>query len=203
MEANVIIYLFVALTATTIGAVPMGLVNLSVLDSALKNDMRCAIQIAHGASVVEVFFALASLLVGTELSPFFEGNPVVRYFVFAVLLVSGLFFWFKTNKGKMRKETQKSFGFLEGVLLNILSIQVLLFWLLAATVLSAKQWLPTTFPEVLLFLTGVWLAKMSVLKGYAFLAKKLASHSGKFLANSNRIIGAVLLVVSIIQFIKI
>ncbi len=203
MEPNLIIYLIVALAATTIGAVPLGLVNLSVLDSALKNDTRGASQIAHGASVVEVFFALASLLVGTKLSPFFEGNPVVRYFVFAVLLISGLFFWFKTNKEKIRKEAQKSFGFLKGVLLNIVSIQVLLFWLLAATVLSAKQWLPTTFPEVLLFLSGVWLAKMGVLKGYAFLAKKVASHAEKFSANTNRIISIVLLAVSIIQFIKI
>ncbi|GET24409.1 LysE family transporter [Prolixibacter sp. NT017] len=203
MISQYILFLLFGALATTIGAVPLGLVNLSVLDLALKNDTRSAIQIAQGASVVEVFFALASLLAGAKLSPFFEGNPVVRYFVFAVLLVSGLFFWFKTNKEKIRKETQKSFGFMKGVLLNIVSIQVLLFWLLAATVLSAKQWLPATFPEVLLFLSGVWLAKMGVLKGYAFLATKVAIHAEKFSANTNRIIGIVLIMVSIIQLIKI
>jgi len=203
MEPNLLIYLIVALATTTVGAVPLGLVNLSVLDSALKNDKRGATQIAYGASVVEVFFALTSLLAGAKLSPFFEGNPVVRYFVFAVLLVSGLFFWFKTNKRTTRKQPGKSFGFLKGVLLNIVSIQVLLFWLLAATVLSAKQWLPGTFQEVLLFLSGVWLAKMGVLKGYAFLAKIVATHAEKFSANTNRIIGIVLLVVAIVQFIKI
>ncbi|MBW6537845.1 MAG: LysE family translocator [Mariniphaga sp.] len=203
MEPNLFLYLFIAMAATAIGAVPLGLVNLSVLDLALKNDTRSATQIAHGASVVEVFFALASLLAGAKLTPFFEGNPVVRYFVFAVLLVAGLFFWFKTNKEKIRKEAQKSYGFLKGALLNIVSIQVLLFWLLAATVLSAKQWLPTTFPEVLLFLSGVWLAKIGVLKGYAFLAKKVATHADKFSANTNRIIGVVLLAVAIVQLIKI
>jgi hypothetical protein len=80
---------------------------------------------------------------------------------------------------------------------------VLLFWLLAATVLSAKQWLPTELAEVLLFLAGVWLAKMGVLKGYAFLAKIVATHAEKFSANTNRIISIVLLAVSIIQFVKI
>jgi threonine/homoserine/homoserine lactone efflux protein len=203
MEPNLLIYLIIALAATTVGAVPLGLVNLSVLDSALKNDSKGATQIAHGASVVEVFFTLASVLMGAKLSLFFEGNPVVRYFVFAVLLVSGVFFWFKTNKEKIRTETQKSFGFLKGVLLNIVSVQVLLFWLLAATVLSAKQWLPTELAEVLLFLAGVWLAKMGVLKGYAFLAKIVATHAEKFSANTNRIISIVLLAVSIIQFVKI
>ena len=203
MDPNLLIYLIVALAATTVGAVPLGLVNLSVMDATLKNDTQGATQIAHGASVIEVFFALASLLAGAKLSPFFESNPVVRYFVFGVLLVSGLFFWFKTNKEKIREGTQKSFSFLKGVLLNIVSIQVLLFWLLAATVLSAKQLLPVTFSEVLFFLSGVWLAKMGVLKGYAFLAKKVATHAEKFSANTNRIIGVVLLVVAIVQFIKI
>jgi len=203
MEPNLFIYLIIALAATTIAAVPLGLVNLSVVDTALKNDSRGATQIAYGASVVEVFFALASVLAGAKLLPILEGNSKVRYFVFAVLLISSLFFWFKPNKVKIRKETQKSLGFLKGAFLNIVSLQVLLFWLLAATVLSAKQWLPTTLPEIFLFLTGVLLAKISVLKGYAFLAKKVASHAEKISANTNRIISIVLLIVAIVQFVKI
>ncbi|MBN2261393.1 MAG: hypothetical protein JW735_00655, partial [Prolixibacteraceae bacterium] len=122
--------------------------------------------------------------------------------VFAVLLVSGLLFWFKKNKEKTLKEHRKSLGFLKGALLNIVSIQVLLFWFLATTVLSTKQWLPNSFPEVLFFLTGVWLAKMAVLKGYAFLATKVATHAEKFSANTNRIIGIVLIGVAIVQFVK-
>ncbi|MGC9355077.1 MAG: LysE family transporter [Mariniphaga sp.] len=203
MEPNFFIYLLIALAATIIGAVPLGLVNLSVVDTVLKNDSRGAMQIAHGASVVEVLFALSSLLVGAWLSQFFEGNPVVRYFVFAVLLISGLFFWFKTNKEKTRKEHGKSLGFLKGALLNIVSIQVLLFWLLVATVLSAKQLLPSALPGILFFLAGVWLAKMAVLKGYAFLAQKVVSRAHKISANINQIIGVLLMLVAIIQLIKI
>lgn len=203
MEPNLLTYLLIALAATIIGAVPLGLVNLSVMDAALKNDTRGATQIAHGASVVEVFFALSSLLAGAKLSPLFEGNPVVRYFVFAVLLISGLFYWFKKNKEKPLKEPVKSYGFLKGALLNIVSIQVLLFWLIVATVLSAKQLLPSSLPEVLFFLTGVWLTKMAVLKVYAFVVQKVANHAQKISDNVNRIIGVILLVVAFVQFIKI
>lgn len=202
MSDSIFLFLFISMAATVIGAIPLGLVNLSVMDAALKNDSRGAVQIAHGASLVEIFFALVALLAGAKLSPVLEGNQVVHYFVFAVLLVSGLLFWFKKNKEKIRTETQKSFGFLKGVLLNIVSIQVLLFWLLAATVLSSKQGLPGTFPEVLFFLSGVWLAKMAVLKSYAFLATKVATHAEKFSANTNRIIGIVLIGVAIVQFVK-
>jgi len=94
-------------------------------------------------------------------------------------------------------------GFLKGALLNIVSIQVLLFWLLTATILSDKQLLPSALPGILFFLAGVWLAKMAVLKGYAFLAQKVAAHAKIFSANTNRIIGVVLLAVAIVQLIKI
>lgn len=202
MSDSIFLFLFISMAATVIGAVPLGLVNLSVMDAALKNNSRGAVQIAHGASLVEILFALVALLAGAKLSPLFEGNQVVHYFIFAVLLISGLFFWFKTNKDKTMKEHGSSLGLLKGVLLNIVSIQVLLFWFLAATILSTKQWLPNSFPEVLFFLTGVWLAKMGVLKGYAFLATKVATHAEKFSANTNRIIGIVLIGVAIVQFVK-
>ena len=202
MNDTGVIYFFIALAAATIGAVPLGLVNLSVVDTALKNGSQKATGIAHGASVVEVIFALSSLVAGAWLSEFFKGNPMVRYFVFAVLMGSGLFFWLKKNKGQLKKEQGKSIGFLKGALLNIVSIQVLLSWFLAATVLSAKQLLPSSLPEILFFLSGVWLAKIAILKIYAFLALRVVSRAHKISSNINRIIGIVLTAVAVIQLLK-
>jgi L-lysine exporter family protein LysE/ArgO len=200
-ETGLIIFL-TAVTATFIGAVPLGLVNLSVIERSMKNDIRRANQIAYGASVVEILFALIALLIGTKLSPIFEGNTVVRYFVFGVLLVTGLFYLFKKNKGKYQKEQRNSPGFLKGVILNLISIQVFLYWLVVSTVLSAKHLLPISIPEFLLFLTGVGLAKTGVLKGYAFVAQKVANRVQIISDHVNRIIGVVLLAVAVIQFIK-
>jgi uncharacterized protein YjeT (DUF2065 family) len=55
----------------------------------------------------------------------------------------------------------------------------------------------------LLFLAGVWLAKMGVLKGYSWLAQKVATQAEKISANTNRIIGILLMLVAVIQFINI
>lgn len=203
MELHAFIYLIIALAATTIGAVPLGLVNLSVVNAAVKNDSQGALQIAHGASVVEIIFALIALLAGNKLAPVLQENWVIRYFVFAVLLGSGLFFWFKKNQVKTTSPNRKSTGFIKGILLNLVSVQVLLFWLLAATVLSAKQLIPSAFSEMLFFIVGVWLAKMGVLKGYATLAQKVAGHAQKISGNINQIIAIVLMAVAIVQFMKI
>jgi len=63
------------------------------------------------ASVVEVFFALSSLIAGTKLAPVFKGNPVVRYFVFAVLLVSGFFFGSKRIRKQHGKKPENHWVF--------------------------------------------------------------------------------------------
>ena len=198
-----LIYFFIAVAATIIGAVPFGLVNLSVVNAAVKNDSQSAIQIAHGASVVEIIFALIALLAGNKLSPVLQGNLVIRYFIFAVLLGSGLYFWFKNNQLKTTSDNRKSTGFIKGILLNLVSAQVLLFWLLTATVLSAKQLIPLAFSDMFFFVAGVWLTKMAVLRAYAFLAKKVVHHAQKISANINQIIAIVLMAVAIVQFIKI
>ncbi len=202
MEKYSFTYFFIGAFACTIGAIPFGLVNLSVVESTLKTNTRRAMNIAHGASLVEVLFALASILAGAWLSHYLSGSIHLKYIVFAVLLFFGIWFWFKKNTA-IKSNKDSSMGFFKGILLNLLSVQVLLFWLFTVTILSAKQLLPSTLIQILLFISGVWLAKMSVLKLYAFLAVKVVSRATTLSSNINRIIGAVLVSVSILQLIKI
>jgi hypothetical protein len=96
-----------------------------------------------------------------------------------------------------------SFGFLKGVFLNLISIQVLLFWLIAVSYLSVRDLFPTTFSQGLLFVIGVWLGKLAVLRVYAVLGKKVAAHSQILSKNINRIIGSVLMLVALIQLMKL
>ena len=203
MEIYSVSYFFIGAFACTIGAIPFGLVNLSVVEATLKINASRAMNIAHGASVVEVLFALVSLLAGVWLSRYLSGSIITKFIVFTVLLFFGIWFWFKKNNIAIKSNKESSMGFFKGILLNLLSVQVLLFWLFTFAVLSAKHLLPSTLIQILLFISGVWLAKMIVLRLYAFLAVKVVSRATALSSNINRIIGAVLVSVSFIQLIKI
>ena len=203
MEIYLFIYLFIGAFACTIGAIPFGLVNLSVVESTLKKNTRRAMNIAQGASLVEVLFALASLLAGAWLSRYLNGSILTKFMVFTVLLFFGIWFWFKKNNSAIKSNKESSMGFFKGILLNLLSVQVLLFWLFTFAVLSAKHLLPSTLIQILLFISGVWLAKMIVLRLYAFLAVKVVSRATALSSNINRVIGVILATVSILQLIKI
>lgn len=203
MVVNSLIYLFIGALICTIGAVPFGLVNLSVMDVAVNQNIRKSMSIARGAAIVEILFALIALLAGTVLSGYFNDNILVKYIVLAVLIVSGIFFWFKQNNLTSKGDLESSNGFLKGAVLNLMSIQVLLFWLFAITFLSVRNLFPSTLIQFLLFISGVWIGKMALLRAYAILGKKVAEKSQLVSQNMNRIIGFILILVASIQLIKL
>lgn len=202
MISHSILFLLIGALATIIGALPFGLVNLSVADVAIKVNVRKSMTIAFGASIIEILFALMALLAGSLLSNLIEANYIVKFSVLAVLLFSGVFFWFKKNKVEISDNKSNSKGFLKGALLNLISIQVLLFWMLAIAFLSVKNLVPTSLLQMGLFIIGVWLAKVAVLWGYAILARKVAKKSTVLSANINRIIGSLLILAAFFQFMK-
>ena len=196
-------YFLIGAAACAIGAVPFGLVNLSVVDVAINTNIRKSMPVAFGAAVVEILFALTALLAGTLFGNILGGNNWIKFGVLAVLLAAGIYFWFKKNGTKSKESNGNPNGFFKGALLNLISVQVLLFWMVAITFLSVRDLIPASLLQFILFIVGVWLAKMTVLRSYAILGSKVVEKSQIISQNINRIIGVILVLVAVIQLIKI
>lgn len=188
--------------AAIIGALPFGLVNLTVLNVTFERGNRAAIKIAHGAAIVEVLFGLTALFAGGLLARFIEGNVIIGYFTAAVLIAGGIFFVLKKQQNNDPAATRTS-GFVKGMLLNLVSIQVFLFWILAIAFLSSRELLQYDIFSVGLFVSGIWLGKMAVLWMYMNLSNRILSRSRIISRNINTIIGMVLIGMAFIRFLKI
>ena len=86
--------------------------------------------------------------------------------------------------------------------MNLVSIQVFLFWIIAVAFLSSRQLIKFDPASILVFIAGIWFGKMMVLWLYISLSKKLLSGSRIISTNINRIIGFVLFGMALVQFIK-
>lgn len=199
MEAlSIILY---ALLITIIGALPFGLVNLSVLDTSYRTGPASAMKLSHGAALIEVAFGLTALTAGGLIAHLIRNSLWLYYLVLAVPAVIGIVFLLK-GRYKQAERRLKNRGFLKGVLLNLASIQVLLYWLLAMTYLHALLDVEFNVFTIVLFALGIWLGKMGVLWLYAVFSKKIFERMGFLSRNINRIIGGVLLFTVVIQLIK-
>ena len=184
-----------------IGALPFGLVNLMVLDTAYNKGNRYAMNIAHGAAWIEVLYGLTAILVGKTINQFANENQFLNYLFLLLPGVVGLIFLIKKDTKNFTTKT-KTTGFLKGILLNIISIQVLLYWIIVITFLSSHQLLIQKHIDILMFLLGIWIGKMTVLWFYTIMSRKIFSSWHFLSSNINRVIGSILLLTVLIQLLK-
>ncbi len=198
---NPFIVIATAFIITIIGALPFGLVNLTVLDISFHRNKIAALKVAHGAAWIEVLFGLTALIAGSLIGQFTRNHQVVQTLVLIIPALVGLAFLLKKNRCEA-KTTEKDSGFLKGMLLNLISIQVLLYWLFAMTFFNTR-WEPEfNILFIVLFALGIWIGKMGVLWVYALLSQKIFTRFGFLSKNINRVIGVVLIITVFIQFLK-
>ena len=201
MLIDYLIILLLGMGAAIVEALPFGLVNLTVLNVTFEKGNGAAIKIAHGAALVEVVFGITALFAGGMLASHIEGNIIVSYITAGVLIIGGVFFVLKKQRISDQRETSFS-GFLKGMLLNLVSIQVFLFWILAITFLSSRELLQYDLLSILFFVSGIWLGKMAVLWIYINLSNRILSRSRIISKNINTIIGIMLIALAFVQFLK-
>lgn len=203
MIESSVIYLFLGAATCVIGAVPLGLVNLSVVQVSASTNIQKSMPLAFGAALVEILFALFALFAGSLFKDVLTQSIGVKVIIMVVFLLAGIYFLYKKEVKVYQNLKRNSSGFFVGVLLNLFSIQVLLFWVLTITFLSVRNFLPTSVGQIILFISGIWIAKLSVLRIYALLAKRVLAKSEIVSQNINRIIGVMLIVIALLQLLKI
>lgn len=196
------ILLFVGVLVTVIGALPFGLVNLSVVDISLKQSRKLAMQIAHGAALVEVLYGVVAILAGAIISEFIQKNLFLNYSLIGILVIGSIVFILR-KKEKNTKRFSVFSSFLKGVFLNLISFQVFLYWSIATAFLYARNILDTRFLSIMIFAVGIWLGKILVLWIYAFLSTRIISKSVIISKHLNRIIGGILMIIAVYQFFSL
>jgi L-lysine exporter family protein LysE/ArgO len=191
MPPEVFLFLLMGFMASIIGAVPFGLVNLSVLQTAISKGVKATMPISYGASVVEIIYGILGIFAGSLLFTYIERNPWFNAFTALILLVVGLLFLFRRSQFQFNNNNTFG-GFLYGVLLNLLSIQVLAYWIIAVSIIASIYQQIFHPIAIIFFLVGIFSGKMSVLIAYATLGKKIASRSEAVSRNINLVIGVLL-----------
>ena len=196
-----LIVFIIALVITSIGALPFGLVNLSVLDTAYRSGTARAMHLSYGAAVIEVVYGITALTAGGLFAHFLGNYPVFNLVILAIPALVGLAFLLK-NRYQERNIRLINNGFIRGIFLNLLSIQVLIYWLFAMTYLHALSDIKYNGFSIVTYILGILTGKLGILWLYALLSKKIYKRTGFLARNINLIIGVVLLFTSFFQIVR-
>jgi L-lysine exporter family protein LysE/ArgO len=199
---EIILHFSLGFIAAIIGAAPFGLVNLSVVESTLKRGERAAFLVSAGATLIEIVYVLLAIFLGSRLGGYIENNQWIEFFILLVLLTAGLSFFRRKDSGTDKKVFILP-AFVKGMFLNILSVQVLLYWFVAVAFLQANNQIVFTRECIIAFTLAVVPGKMLTLLLYRLLANKIKSKSTVIARKINYIIGIIMIGLATVQLVKI
>ena len=204
---NPIVYFGIGALATFIGAIPLGTVNLSVINTTLKQDARNAMKIALAAGVAEILLTFFALHCSTAFTKFIDMHQWIQVSIAFILVAAGGFLFFKKQKPAettAKKRFSSKFG--TGFFLGLLNPPVVIYWILAisyidmnATSLNMHSPLATLF----VFFVGVYAGKVFTLYLYSKLSNVIKHRAQHIAQQINKIIGILLLVIGVIQLTKV
>lgn len=204
---NLIYCLILGFLTAILGALPLGTTNVAVINTTLKETIQSALKIVYPAAIAEVILVLIALYANATLLAFIDHNIWVQYSIVVILLVLGAYLFFKKNKEMPHtKRKLKISKPLLGFILGMVNPAVLMYWLVAITFLNKKIMhldLSINDTLLLLFLIGVFFGKVVTLYGFGKFSHHLSLKTHHISTKVNQIIGVLLAIVSIVQFIKI
>ncbi len=211
---NFILYFFTGLLVAIIGALPLGTVNVAVINTTIKENISSALKIVFPAAIGELVLIFFAICYYKSIQGFITKNSWLEYIIVLVLFVLGLVLIFgkknciKDENGECivtKNKVQLSKEVL-GFLLGLFNPTVLIYWLLVISFLSTKMiplQLETAISLLFLFFLGAFIGKSLTLYGYGKCSNLLKMKVKGITATINKVIGSLLLIVALIQLIKI
>lgn len=211
---NFIFYFFSGLLLSIIGALPLGTVNVAVINTTIKENISNALKIVFPAAIGElllIFFALSN---AESIRVFISANNWLNYLIILVLIVLGFILIFgkknciKDDAGECivtRKRIQLPKQ-VTGFLLGLFNPTVLIYWLFVISFLNARM-IPLEIKMSVIvlsmFFIGAFCGKALTLYVYGKCSHLLKIKVKGITATINKVIGVLLLIVALIQIIKI
>ena len=204
----IILYLIVGVFATLISALPLGAVNISVIQTTIKKSQTSAMKIAYGAGLGEIVLALLALNFNMMIASFFERNTWLQVTVIMLFFIAGIYFLVKKASKSDDRSHWYDMGkskYLKGFVLSLLNPPVMIYWLVAFSTINKYLVMITansSTTELLLFFVGVYAGKVLTLYGYSKWSNNVKGDTRTVQRKVSRFLGIVLIGLALFQVVK-
>ena len=211
---NLITYFFIGLLTAIIGALPLGTTNVAVINTTIKENVQSALKIVYTAALAEIILVLIAINFNMQIEKFVGMNIWLQYTIAFILLGVGIIL-FLGRKECVKDENEeciiikKRYNISKqmlGFILGLVNPTVLIYWILVISFLNKKMLylnINVEYLLLILFLTGVFFGKVMTLYGYGKFSHVLKVRMKNITTRINRIIGVLLICISIFQFTKL
>lgn len=203
----ILVFFIIGFGSAILGALPLGASNIAVINTTLKHNTSQAMKITVAAGIAELLLSYYALHCNTVVKNFIDRNMWIQISIVIILLAIGAFLMFKreNNTPKPKRSRFKS-NYLKGFALGLLNPPVLIYWIVVIGLINKEGYqlnLQTPLLILLLFFLGVYLGKTLTLHMYSKFSLTLKTKIQNINSNVNRITGALLVAIAVIQSVKL
>jgi threonine/homoserine/homoserine lactone efflux protein len=192
---------FIAFTISFFGSIPVGVLNLTIVDIGLRKSFKQVLLFSTASALVEYGQGFLAL----KFSSLFETNPHLEFYIDLiatfVFFILGIIYLRKHGKPQKQKETISDFK--KGLLLSIVNPLAIPFWAVWGTVGLNKGWLTASNASMAIFTLGISIGTFVTLLLYGLAAKPIIEKIEIVNQRINQIIGWVLIILGVIQVFKL
>ena len=211
---NMIAYFFIGILTAIMGALPLGTTNVAVINTTIKENVQNAMKIVYTAALAEIILVSIAINFNMQIENFVGMNIWVQYTIAFILLCVGIVL-FLGRKECVKDENEeciiikKRYNISKqtlGFILGLINPTVLAFWIIVISFLNKKMIylnMKTGYTLLILFLSGVFIGKVLTLYGYGKFSHLLKVKVKSMTTIINRVIGTLLVCISIIQVTKL
>jgi threonine/homoserine/homoserine lactone efflux protein len=182
---SVVWHWLVGVIVSYIVAMPIGPVNVAIVQTSLLRGYRSAYSLAVGSAVAELGYCLLAVgglrLLLSDEHPWTQWVPQLLHIASVPLLIGlGIYYYRKTPKSPVAEPVQaltvsvpdryRDFGL--GFLLNLLNPALFPLWLAISAWLTTQEWIDTQWPHPLIYAAGVGVGTFALHYTVARLAER-------------------------------
>ena len=196
----------VAFVLSFLGSIPFGLITLSIADISIRKGLKAGVLFSLGASVFEFIYTF----IGLKSIHFFSVNPSIetamQWIALFVFLGLGFYnFFFKAKVPTKQKEVEEvdHAFFFKGLGIAALNFLIIPYWIFVGVCVEGDGWLILENFWIFIFTLGATLGALVVFFAYAKLSVMVMKKSSKVAGFTNKIIGAVFILLGIYQAVNL
>lgn len=158
--------LFLGLILNSIGYIPPGNINLTVVQLTINRGIKQALYFIFAFSAVEMLFTFGVMRFVQWLSSEIKLGNIIDAVMIVVFLVLGVITW-RSRKEMPKEDYSKKDSIRYGMLLGILNPMQIPYWLFVGTYLISHEWINTGYLSLSIFSIGSGIGAALTLYGFA------------------------------------
>ena len=134
-----------------VGTIPMGIINMNIMSTAIKRGMAPAFWMGIGAALVEaiqIFIAITFIHIFLENALY---KDIFTWIVFGVLVITSIYYFRKRNVPiQQEKKANIRSPFLRGMFVSSLNFMAIPYWAFYGAWLGKNNWLDFSHQSIAL-----------------------------------------------------